>query len=89
MAFYSSVKATDGNQSVTINWSDWLDGGSIDSSVWTVKNGSVVGTPLITDPRTQAIVTGGTNGAFVKAFNKITSGQRTHTRSVLIPIEAA
>ncbi len=72
-----------------IDWTAWLAGDTIASSVWEITSGGPATLSLSTfdDTRTKIWVEGGVNGDRLILTNHITTaGGRSEERSILIPI---
>ena len=69
----------------TINWTAWLDGDTILTSVWTVPTGITKDSESNTTLRATAWLSGGTDGTNYIVVNTIvTAAGRTDERSVVV-----
>lgn len=70
----------------SVDWSDWLNGDTIQASEWTVPDGlTVEGVPGHTDTTTTIWLAGGVLGEMYTLINQITtSGGRTDERRVFV-----
>ena len=84
-------KAAKGVLDYTIDWDTWLNGDIIASSTWDVPSDLTVDSEGIDSPATSTTIwlSGGTNGAFHKVTNRITTDTtpaRTTSRSIYIEV---
>lgn len=71
----------------SFDWSDWLNGAQIQSSVWTADTGVTVSGIAPVGPITAVSVSGGTERTAYRATNTVTSDAgETDTRTVLIVV---
>lgn len=72
----------------TIDWSDWLDGDTISTSVWAVASGTVtLATPVINGDLTQVWVSAATIDTVAAIRNRITTAAgRTDDRTLTLAI---
>ena len=83
-------KTPEGNIVVPIDWTDWLNGAAIVSSVWSVEG---PGSPLatlsgesFTDTAPSVYVAGGDQGRSYRIINDITTATESARRVVLMRI---
>lgn len=72
----------------SFDWSDWLDGAAIQSSVWAAPSGIMVSGAPTVGAITTGIVTGGVINTAYRVTNTVTSDTgESDTRSLLIVVE--
>lgn len=72
----------------SFDWSDWLDGATIQSSVWSAPSGITASGVAPVGPVTAVSMSGGTERTAYRAQNTVTSSAgETDTRSLLIVVE--
>lgn len=71
----------------TVDWSDWLDGDTIATSIWTVPTGITQASETETTTAATIWLSGGTDGSDYTVTNRITTvGGRTDERSIVIVV---
>jgi len=72
----------------SVDWSRWLDGDTIATSVWTVPAGLTKVSDANTTTKTTAWLSGGTADQSYTVTNRITTtGGRTEDRSFIVKVE--
>ncbi len=72
----------------SVDWSRWLDGDTIATSVWTVPSGLTKVSDTSTTTKTTAWLSGGTADQSYTVTNRITTtGGRTEDRSFIVKVE--
>ena len=89
MAFFQHSKDPNAILDYSIDWSLWLDGDTIDTSVWTVAAGITNAADSSTTTTATIWLSGGTAGTSYTVSNRITTADgRTEDRSMTISVVA-
>jgi hypothetical protein len=72
----------------TMDWSEWLDGDTIASSIWTAESGITINSSSNTTTVATVWLSGGTAGESYRVTNQITTAAaRTDDRSLFITVK--
>ena len=70
-----------------VDWTLWLDGDTISSSIWTAATGITIDSNTNTITNSTVWLSGGTAGASYEVTNRVvTAGGRTDDRTILISV---